>query len=37
VVLNVTHHHQDAIELVLVLLYAFNLVSQSLLLFIGNL
>lgn len=35
-VLNVMHHHQNPIQLVLDLLYAFNLVSQSLLLFIGN-
>jgi len=36
VVLNVMYHHQSPIELILDLLYAFNLVSQSLLLFIGN-
>jgi hypothetical protein len=36
VVLNVMHHHQNPVQLVLDLLYAFNLVNQSLLLFIGN-
>lgn len=35
-VLNVMYHHQNHVELVLDLLFAFNLVSQSLLLFIGN-